>query len=304
VLLLALLSVASAMLLRALGLGLRRRGGGLGCVGGTSVKVRAQVEALPLCNIKEVERQLPALGGYDCTLSRPLSVGRPVRLEARVEGPIVSSSGGGGDVCGSISDGQGLVTPLTQKACVLYSAAAFRRRYHSGLHPVPLAFTSRSIDFAVSLADAPEVCVEVRGEDLALFDMELGRFEVSQDLTDAPGHWQDFVRLHRAASAGDGPGAKGEKGGDSGVLEFYECALLVGSTVTLVGDLHRGATGQLSLWPWQGDACQAAFDPEPWRTSWERPAWQVSGEAGGNPPEVQVGKVLASDDPSLISACS
>ena len=38
-------------------------------------------------------------------------------------------------------------------------------------------------------------------------------------------------------------------GADDASLEFQEASLLVGATVTVIGELHRGVDGQLSLKP-------------------------------------------------------
>ncbi|CAK0832245.1 unnamed protein product, partial [Prorocentrum cordatum] len=119
---------------------------------------RAATEALDLCSVPAVERLLPAAGGYDCTLSRPLSSRGPVRLQARVEGP---SSGL-----------PALAAPLSQRPCVLFSAAA-SRRVHGGLHGgLTVAFEARCLDFVVVLADAPYASIDVVGAEVSLFDMQ------------------------------------------------------------------------------------------------------------------------------------
>lgn len=117
------------------------------------------------------------------------------------------------------------------------------------------------------------------------------------------------------------------------MLEFQECALLVGSLVTLVGELHREVDGRLTLRPWPGGCSSTAsklgypaafsyagsfgnegYEPkrEGWRTSWEghdadplgmeeaRKAAVAAIDAPTDAPEARIEKVLASDDPSLI----
>eukprot|EP00913_Durusdinium_trenchii_P002459 g2272.t1 len=85
---------------------------------------------------------------------------------------------------------------------------------------------------------------------------------------------------------------------DEATLEFQEAALLVGASVTVVGELHRGVDGQLSLRPWQGDSARwrAKKLREPWRTSWER-----GDEKGRSAPDILKQKVFISDDEQLLS---
>ena len=45
-------------------------------------------------------------------------------------------------------------------------------------------------------------------------------------------------------------------------VEFHECCLVTGSTVTLVGELLRSASGELTLQPLSQEQVS-------WRTSWE-----------------------------------
>lgn len=267
---------------------------------------RVQVERMQRCEAVEIERRLPSSGGYDCMFSKPASSGQLLRLEVRVEPPPVP-----------------LTSPLTGSACVLYSAAV-SRQVHGGVHPAPVAYNSCSIAFEVSLVGAPEVRIALQGADVALFDMCAGRHVVRQPLAEAPDLWQDFVIMHRAAAPMAGLQASAMHA-DSSILEFQECALHVGAVATVVGELHRSAAGALSLRPLQLDSAGRAPGSSKraaWRTSWEQigcpapakgaPASSPQGvfdnaPAPGAQAEVSVdtafaGKVLASDDPSLITA--
>lgn len=271
---------------------------------------RVKVQALPLCTAAEIERHLPSSGCYDCAFSKPLSSRCLLRLQVLVEEPAAAAV---------------LHAPLSGRPCVLFSAAA-SQRVHDGVHPAPIAYDSASIAFTVSLLHAPHVRVELRGEDVSLFDMSLGGFTIRQMLDAAPEHWRDFVVRHRTAAASrDEPGASSSwrKPASCPVFEFQECALLVGAVATVVGELHRGADGALSLRPLQGstsDISRGATAFEPWRTSWEQPGCEIgtamladhiNHAAAGTSIEATVedaaaitDNILVSDDPELLSSAA
>jgi len=192
------------------------------------------VHALPRCPASEVDTRLPQSGGYDCTFSKPISSKEVLRLEVTVVEPASP-----------------LKAPLTGRPCVLYSAAV-SRRLHDGVHPVPVAFHSSSTAFSVVLTDAPHMRVEISGEDVSLFAMASGRHTAQHKFGRAPDHWQDFVRMHRAVAPLGDPHTSLATFAAPAQLDFQECALLVGATATVVGELHRGADGTLSLRPLQG----------------------------------------------------
>lgn len=267
--------------------------------------VRTTAECLTTWSASKVERQLPRSGGYDCHFSKPVSSGHLLRLEARVEGP---STGG-----------PALTAPLSGKASVLYSAAV-SQQVHDGIPPTPVAFSAASVDFTVSLVGAPHVRVELRGEEVSLFDMCGGRLVEKCTLSIAPERWQDFVVSHRTAATGYDWQANPMHRAEGSALEFQECALLVGSIITLVGELHRGADGALTLRPLQADSVDSTGkskrrNTNGWRTSWElggceaadarqredsltRRATSAASLTGRS--EASFDKVLASDDPLLI----
>jgi len=271
-------------------------------------RVRALVATVPRCEGAEVERRVPVAGGYDCTIPKPISSRELLRLEARIDGPLIGC--------------MALTAPLTRRSCVLYSTVVSRER-HDGMHPVPVAFASSSVDFSVSLLKAPNISIIVNGEDVSLFDVCGGRCAEQRILCQAPEHWQDFVMARRAGAEppAHGPADGWRVGGCQAVvpLEFQECALLVGASVTLLGELHRGADGLLTLRPWQGhvggpEEPSGAVITEFWRTSWEQrgcavPAPTTSAlqaEAANsqvrnvNAASTLSGKVLVSDDPELL----
>jgi hypothetical protein len=271
-----------------------------------SSPIGAQVEALQICDAAEVERRLPASGGYDCIFSKPLSSCELLRLEARIEGPVAGSAE--------------LLSPLTNQACILYSAAV-TRQLHDGIPPVPVAFASASVDFVISLKDAPHVLIHLRGEDVSVFDMGHGRSIERRTFGSAPDSWQDFILTHRAAAPGIDWQTSSQLRSDSAVLDFQECALFTGVLATFVGELHRGADGTLSLRPLQNDnistdtsgasrqRARLTDTTERWRTSWERGGCEVSAHANmqheaGEESKAQFEKVLASDDTQLLEPYS
>jgi len=263
--------------------------------------VRAYIEELPVSRAAEISQALPLEGGYDCALSRPKSTQQLLRLEVRVQRPRQQTL---------------LVAPFTKRPCVVYSCSV-SRLLHDSAHVVPSAFAADSIDFQVSLVDAPHIEVEVRGDDVCLFEMRGGGQHVERRRSDRLiDTWRDFMMTHRTAphSLGASPPPQG------GIpLEMRECALVVGATVTLVGELHRTGDGGLALRPLltpdrngneNSIARGLAPGPSPrelWRTSWEHgsetdeelAAAAAASEAGGGGWEQRIDKVLVCDDPSL-----
>jgi len=244
--------------------------------------VRSYVESLPVCSAHEVKRRLPAAGGYDCAISRPLSSQQLLRLEAHVQQPMA---------------GILLRAPLTQDSCVMYTSSVYRL-LHDGVHPVPMAFAAESVDFCVSLVDAPQVRIEILGEDASLFEMCSGKHVEHRSFEHIPDSWSDFIAMHRTA-----PHLSCLPRPDGAALEFQECTLAEGTLVTLVGELHRTAEGALSLRPWLAGAARGSHSPrERWRTSWE--ASSSCAQPRQPPPddtETKIEKVLVSDDPCFFS---
>jgi hypothetical protein len=185
------------------------------------------------------------------------------------------------------------------------------------MHPVPVAFASASVDFVISLRDAPQVRINLRGEDVSLFDVGKGRCVQRKSFAAAPEHWQDFILTHRAAAPGNDWQTSSHLRSDGTLLEFQECALLVGVLATFVGELHRGADGALTLRPLQIESHSPdisgthSFDlQERWRTSWECGGCEAANVAsrppsprqGRDEAKVHFEKVLASDDVRLLES--
>eukprot|EP00928_Gymnodinium_smaydae_P071030 TRINITY_DN5471_c0_g2_i1.p1 TRINITY_DN5471_c0_g2~~TRINITY_DN5471_c0_g2_i1.p1 ORF type:complete len:660 (+),score=146.90 TRINITY_DN5471_c0_g2_i1:203-2182(+) len=252
--------------------------------------IRNYIEELPVCRKEDISWRLPARGGYDCMLSRPLSSKQLVRIEAFVQQPP------GGCL---------LTAPLTQQRCVYYSTVV-SRKVHDCVHPVPEAYASSSLDFSVALAEDPHQQIDVYGKDISLFDMRDGTYKAERHAGNISDTWMSFIAAHRTA-----PHLSPMHNAQGGPLEFQESALLVGALVTLVGELHREPHGALSLRPLAADGINSLGDQrERWRTSWESAGAAVTNAAVAafgsrrSDPETQerkIEKVLVSDDRQLLT---
>jgi len=222
----------------------------------TRSSLRAQVECIDpsaediLAKFEDAEEH----AGYDCVLTRPLSFSQVIRLQATVMQP-------------SSSD---LLAPLALRMCVLYQVTV-SRRLHAGMLPAPLAFSSMNTSFQVAPCERPGLRVNVAGAAVMLFDTVAGHFNYQGPFASAPGHLQDYVLTHRSAVPGCQWQTSAALRMDDTPLEFEECALLVGSKVTLVGELSRDSGGNVVL----------------------KPAYLGLPELSGAP------RVLVSDDPQL-----
>mmetsp|Transcript_33743 Transcript_33743/g.73847 ORF Transcript_33743/g.73847 Transcript_33743/m.73847 type:complete len:507 (-) Transcript_33743:70-1590(-) len=179
---------------------------------------------------KNLSEAAPHKGHHlDSSLPETRNLGA-LRLGARVLGPVAGAPS--------------LLTPLTGRQCVLYTAGVSRKTEENPEHE-PVAFAAACTDFFVALTDkdVPQENVEVRGGDLPLFDIEEGSFSEIRRWGASPEHWKAFA-LH-----GEQKGLAAE---DAATLEFQERALLVGASVTLFGELHRLADGTLTLQPPKG----------------------------------------------------
>lgn len=206
--------------------------------------LRTQVEDLPLCTSSEVQWRLPWL----LHLPKPLSSRQLLRLEACIVGPSGHSTL--------------LSAPLSGQTCVLYSVAV-TRQLHEGMHPAPVAFASACVDFVISLRDAPDVRINVKGKHVSLFHMSLGSLQERQRFSAVPTSWQEFVLDHMASAAGNEGQTSSSIYSNNATLEFQEYALVGGVPATFVGELHRDTDGSLSLTPLQhGSHSQELSDPD------------------------------------------
>lgn len=198
---------------------------------GVHGSLRAHVTIIQPCTEKVLRKLDAQGGGYDCAIARPLSFCQVVRLQATVLEPDVSRD---------------MLTPLALQMSVLYQATV-SWRLHAGMPPVPVAHSAKSSSFQVASCTGLRVSVE--GGSVTLFDTVAGYYTYTGAFANAPGHLQDYVLAHRNVGPGERWQNSSALWADAIPLEFQECSLLVGSKVTLVGELSRGAGGDLVLSP-------------------------------------------------------
>jgi hypothetical protein len=166
----------------------------------------------------------------------------------RIQGRVVSRTAGD------------FTAPLSGRSCVLYSASVSQHR-HDGVHQPPVAFHSAARDFAVQLDDCPEMMLDVLGQDVFTFDMDGGRYACELSFENAPDSWRGFVLAHLTPGVEGGSthqvvGSATSKSLNAvdlaahGPLDFKECALVIGTRVTCVGEVVRERNGRLCLRPW------------------------------------------------------
>lgn len=240
------------------------------------------LEEVPVSGPREVEELLPAESGYDLAFSRTLSSRKLVRIQARIEGPVEGA--------------EPLIAPITQLPCVLYLASA-SRKVHAGILPLPLAYSSKQLNFTVALHDVSEgqrrdLSVCVSGAEVMLFAKHSCRFSEVLPFPCAQDRWQDFVTEHSTGNAeGKNSGLHQELLATGAAVEFQECALVVGADVTLVGELIRSPDGVLSLHPLSQEASWASKQRAE-STELEPPDSDALAKARS--------QVLVSDDPRLL----
>lgn len=245
-------------------------------------EVLDRVKSLGLRQAPDVEKMLPAQGGYDCAIARPLSSKAVVRLQLQITEAVDGS--------------QVLVAPLAGKHCVLHLTSV-SRRLHAGMRPVPVAFSASSTTFSATVVGGPKTRLTIHGAEVSLFSMTRGKIVDNRSFSSAPDRWKDYVLSHRSASFSDDHWpATASLRADFVALEFQELALFVGSVVTAVGEVHRNADGSLLMRGFQGDG---GAQREAWRTSWEG-SKKSDAETSPEASPALLYKVLISDDPDLL----
>lgn len=159
--------------------------------------------------------------------------------------------------------------------------------------PLPVAFASQHTDFIVTLSGSPRVDIRVSGSEVNLFATRECEFAEVLPFPCAPDHWQDFVSAHLSSA---GTGSSDNHAMENGLrakgtaVEFHECCLITGATVTLIGELMRSACGDLTLQPLSQE-----------QVSWKRPSWE---KGSGEELELLEARthVLISDDPTLLTS--
>lgn len=201
--------------------------------------VRTEVEKIRVTRGVDLQSMFALKSTSGANADKPLCPGLLMRIQGRVvAGP-----------------GSSLTSPFSGRPSVLYSASVTRKGSLDGVHQPPLAFHSAGADFAVQLSDAPDIIVQVHGQDVSLFDMGDGQHQSEQVFQEAPDAWRGFVLAHHMVNGGSELSAKFgsclDLGSDGAELEFRECALTVGAEVTCVGEVARDRSGGLGLFPWQ-----------------------------------------------------
>lgn len=253
--------------------------------------LREHVQAMRRSPGQEVVDQLVAGSVHDCAIMRPLASRQLIRVEARVE---EAASG----VC--------LWTPLTQQACVRFNATVSRQVKGANL-PVPMSYHCHHIDFVVSLLDAPHVRIEIEGRDLSTFDMSAGRMSAKRTFDSAAKHWKEFAMTYQIGGKSQPPARFRS---EHAVLEFQETAIVLGTNITVIGELQRNSIGTLLLRPSVEDEKEEEpLKQESWRTSWESAglvkdstAWASIRSSLANSRKPWLGKVWISDDPTFLGA--
>lgn len=123
-----------------------------------------------------------------------------------------------------------------------------------------VAYAADSQPFIVSLLDAPEVRIEVSGDEVSLFDMAEGFLAQSAKFNSVPNHWQAFALSRRVSARHHSPAAS-QLYNEDPILEFQECALHVGARVTFVGELRRKENGVLTVHPWEESSRKISRKP-------------------------------------------
>lgn len=228
-----LLAAASVALLLAAAVSLGARGG---ASTSTEDKLQHEVQKLQVMRATDLQSMFSVASSSHPLIGQPLSPGILMRIQGRV------ASGPGGP----------LRSPFSARPCVVYSASVSRGR-HDGVQPPPLSYDSRGADFELQLPDSSNLSMMVCGHDVSLFGMSAGLQANELAFAGAPESWRRFVldNLVPTASATAHFDSCSDLSAAGGPLQFRECALLVGSEVTCIGEVVRDASGRLRLQPWQ-----------------------------------------------------
>lgn len=261
---------------------------------GVATSVRWRAAGMRVTTGVELQSMFGMLGkDHNVAVAKPLSPG----ILMRIQGRVVAREPG--DV---------LCAPLSSRPCVIYSASVSHHR-NDGVHQPPLAFHSSGVDFAVQLLDAPHLSVGVHHHDAALFDMNNGRYASENTFAEACEQWRSFAWAHLTAGADVSQSVTNRTGaGFDGKLEFRECALVLGASITIVGEVAQNRDGGLSLYPWQ-PPLPLEIARAPWITTPSKwlspcPERRLVPKLGEPERDPMVGRVMASDDPALLTAQS
>lgn len=253
---------------------------------GSKFALGDEVQKLPCYSAAELQNL------FDATKA---DVNRP-GIAARVEGRIVARTGGE------------LSAPFSSRPCVAYSASVSQQR-QDGVHQPPLAYHAAGSDFLIELPSSDPtssaVQVSVRSNDVQLFEMTDGRFAKESSFSDVADNWKGFTMahiIHSTAPVQDSQRCAVNRVdfGGKGLLEFCECALTIGATVTCVGEIVQERNGELSMCPWQ--PAEMDFEASPAKRSLFSRFSTTSWETESTSQSYLAGQVFLSDSPRLLSS--
>jgi len=255
----------------------------------TSSSARQHVEQIRVATGHEIQSMFAMNTSGDGPVAQPMSPG----ILTRIHGRVVAKPGGA------------LVAPFSGRPCVIYSASVSHHR-QDGVHQPPLAYHTAGADFMIEVADTSHICMVVHSQDVSLFDMEGGRHADEHAFADAPDAFRGFVLAHPVpGSGGVGETMNQADLGGKNLLEFRECALIIGSMVTCIGEVARDRNGVLSLCPWRPPAVigPSALDGKKSPSRWLTTSWESLGEQKSAVLSDPIaGHVMISDDESLRAA--
>jgi hypothetical protein len=148
-----------------------------------------------------------------------------------------------------------------------------------------VAHATANVGFTVRMLDPPYLQVQVNFDGGVLFDVVSSEHAELRRFRTAPMHWQQFALSQCRDDGATSLASSKFKMAADPILEFQECALLVGSRVALVGELTRQADGSLVM-----QSCQSNE-----KNKRPRPATRSSAQRS------LVTKVFVSNDPQLLS---
>lgn len=201
---------------------------------------------------------------------------------------------------------QRMVGPFSGEAVVVCAASVSQPRL-DGVTPPSVAYHSAFTDFVIELLDEPKIRLKVSGADVALFDLVKGNVCGRHSFATAPDSWRTFALSNLSSTLGTTSLVRGTIDG-CGELTFQEASLLVGATVSCVGEVARDMKGELALVPWippdfdtkaasgSHGKVPAINTPPWWRKSWG--AFRACQNQAFK--DVFVGRVMISDDPVLL----
>lgn len=193
-----------------------------------------------------------------------------------------------------------LVAPLSSQPCVMYSASVVPWQ-DSDVPCPPIAYHSAGESFAIQVAGSSNLELHIDSTEVRLVGKPKSLLSVQHPLGHAPEAMRAFCLAHGVSAHSVGGVCN-----TSGILDFRERALLVGSEVTVVGEVIRDVKGVLRVLPWQPPATTLASTEKhvlglhkikQFLFGSNKDSCSACPSFG---PDPALGCVLIADDPSLI----